>query len=182
MQTRALTLRDGTSPPAPARRKISFKTRTNADAPANRVVLPGVGSAGDPTLHGGTLAVYNSAGSGEKVAVTLPAGSWTPLGSSSSPSGYRYTGSDANGPVARVIVKNDQLLVRGGKSNWVYTLDEPSQGRIALRLTLGSGAAWCGDAPAKSSGNPPSTTSNDRVDKFTAQTRTPAPASCPPMP
>ena len=82
----------------------------------------------------------------------------------------------------RRIVKADQLQIRGGKSNWAYTLDEPSQGRIAVRLTLGGGATWCSDAPAKSSGSPPSTASNDRVDKFTAQTRTPAPASCPALP
>jgi hypothetical protein len=25
---------------------------------------------------------------------------------------------------------------------------------------------WCADAPAKASGNPPSTANNDRVDKF----------------
>ena len=73
MQTRSLALRDGTSPPAPGRRKVTFKTKTNADAPANRVVVPIPGSAGDPTLHGGALAVYNSAGSGEKVVVALPA-------------------------------------------------------------------------------------------------------------
>jgi hypothetical protein len=182
VQTRSLTLRDRTSPPAPVRRKVSFKSKTNGDAPANRVVVPAAGSAGDPTLHGATLAVYNSAGSGEKVVVTLPAGAWTTLGSPSSPTGYRYTGADPNGPITRVIVKADQLLVRGGKSNWGYTLDEPSQGRIAVRLTLGGSATWCSDAPAKAKGNPPSTASNDRVDRFTAQTRTPAPASCPPLP
>lgn len=140
--------------------------------------MPIPGGAADPTLHGGTLVVYNSAGSGENVVVALPAGSWTPVGSS----GYRFSGSDPNGPIARVIVKRDQLIVKGGKSNWGYTLDEPSQGRIAVRLTLGSGATWCSDAPAKSTGNPPSTANNDRVDRFTAQSRTPPPASCPSLP
>ena len=178
VQTRSLRLRDATSPPTPVRRKIRFKTMTKGDAPANRIVVPIPGSANDPTLHGGTLAVYNSAGSGEKVVVNLPAGSWTPIGSR----GYRFTGSDPNGPITRVLVKGDQLLVRGGGSNWGYTLDEPSQGRIAVRLTLGGGATWCSDAPAKSTGSPPSTASNDRVDRFTAQTRTPPPASCPPLP
>jgi hypothetical protein len=84
--------------------------------------------------------------------------------------------------VSRVIVKADQLKVRAGKSSWAYTLNEPSQGRVALRLQLGTSQAWCADALAKASANPPSTASNDRVDKFTAQPKTPAPAACPPIP
>jgi hypothetical protein len=65
-----------------------------------------------------------------------------------------------NGPVARVTVSADSISIRGGKSNLSYTLNEAAQGRVAVRLLLGTGAGWCADAPAKTSGNPPSTANN----------------------
>jgi len=115
------------------------------------------------------------------VIVTLAPANWTTIGSGSI-SGYRYTGPDPNGPVKSVVIKSDSLVIRGGKANWSYTLNEPSQGRVAVRLTFSTGTGWCADAPAKQSGNPPSTASNDHQDKFTAQPSTPPPASCPPLP
>jgi hypothetical protein len=175
-------MRDKTSPPDAAARKLAFKASTKKDAPDHRVVVPVVGGAGDPTQHGATLVVYDSAGSGEKTTVTLPASGWRLLGKTTASKGYRFAGSDPTGPVSRVIVKADQLKVRAGKSSWTYTLNEPSQGRIAVQLQLGASPAWCTDAPAKASGNPPSTAANDRVDRFTAQPKTPAPAACPPIP
>jgi hypothetical protein len=175
VQTTSLNLRDKTSPPTPAARKITFKSNTKKDLPANRVLLPAIGGAGDPTLHGASLVVYNSAGSGEKVTVPLAASGWKVLGSSTAPKGFKFTGSDPNGPVSRVIVKADQLKVRGGKANWAYTLNESSQGRMAVRLQLGTATGWCSDAPAKAG-------SNDLVDRFTAAPKTPAPPSCPPVP
>jgi sugar lactone lactonase YvrE len=182
IQTTSLNLRDKTSPPTARSRKVTFKSTTKKDLPANRVVVPAPGSGGDPTLHGAMLVVYNSAGSGEKVEVALPAGGWRLLGSVVAPKGFKFSGSDPDGPISRVFVKADQVKVRGGKANWAYTLDEPSQGRIGVRLQLGTATAWCADAPAKASGSPPSTAQSDRVDKFTAQPKTPAPVSCPPLP
>jgi hypothetical protein len=176
VQTTSLSLRDKTSPPTPDGRKISFKSTTKKDVAPHKVIIPAVGSGGDPTLHGATLTVYNSAGSGESVVVSLPAGSWTLLGNATAPKGFKYTGTDPNGPISRVYVKPDQLKVKGGKSNWSYTLNEPTQGRVAVQLKLGSTPAWCTDAPAK----PSDSGKNDRVDKFTAQPKTPAPATCPP--
>jgi hypothetical protein len=175
-------MRDKTSPPEPAVRKLTFKSSTRKDAPDHRIVVPATGGAGDPTQHGGSLLVYNSAGSGEKTTVALPASGWRLLGKSTAPKGFRFAGSDPNGPVSRVIVKADQVKVRAGRSSWAYTLNESSQGHIAVQLQLGTSPAWCADAPAKTSGNPPSTASNDLVDKFTAQPKTPPPAACPPTP
>jgi len=48
---------------------------------------------------------------------------------------------------------------------------------VATSLFLGN-LFWCSDAPAKASGDPPSTLRNDQVDKFIAQPRTPAPSFC----
>lgn len=47
-----------------------------------------------------------------------------------------------------------------------------------MRLSLGN-VGWCAEAPAKLAGSPPSSAKTDKVDKFTGQPRTPAPASCP---
>jgi hypothetical protein len=84
--------------------------------------------------------------------------------------------------VSRVTVKADQVRVRGGKANWTYTLNEPSQGRIAVRVQLGSAATWCADAPAKGAVGLGTPGPNDRVDVFTAQPKIAAPAVCPPAP
>jgi hypothetical protein len=177
VRTSALTLRDRTTPSTPTARRVSFRARTKTDPPANRVMPPAAGSGGDPTLHGAVVVVYNSAGSGEQVTVTLPATGWRLLST-----GYRYTSPATTDAITRVIVKGDYLKIRGGKENWGYTLNEPSQGRMAVRLRLGTDTPWCADAPAKASGNPPSTAANDRVDRFVAQPKTAAPAACPPVP
>ena|GEM_PF-712481 len=175
VQTTSLRLADdSTDPVNPARRKISFRSSTRNDALANRIVPPPFGDPADPTIAGATLRVYNSAGSGEQFSVTLPAAFWRPSGSG----GYSYRGA-ATDAVQSVTVKTDSISIRGGKSLWGYTLDEPSQGRIAVRLSFGSGLDWCADAPAKTSGRPPTTAANDKRDKFVAASKTPAPSSCP---
>jgi len=181
--TRALTMKDGSVRADPSKRRIAFTASSSPlDPPGSRIVPPPIGSAGDPTLGGGTLRVYNSAGrTGDDVLVTLASG-WSVLGTPSRFKGYRYRSTDPNGPVRAILVTPDRITVKGGKADWSYTLDEPSQGRVAVRLTLGTGGAWCADAPARQSGNPPSTAGNDRVDKFVAQPNTPAPAACPPSP
>ena len=173
--------------PDPNRRKVSFKSVTRTDAPANRIVVPARGSAGDPTAGGGSgggavFLVYNSNGSGEAFQVSLPASGWTALDDAPTPKGYKYKSASSTDAITRVVIRGDLLRVRGGKGAWGYTLEEPSQGRVAVRMTMGSAFAWCTDSPAKTSGNPPSTASTDRVDKFLGARRAPAPAVCPPAP
>jgi len=162
-----------------AKRKISFKARTDQSPIGNRVLPPNVGTSGDPRLNGATLTVYNSGGlTSDAVVVSLPATGWSGYASG----GYRFRGTDPNGPVAKVTVKVDSIAVKGGKANWTYTLDELAQGRVALRLRLGDGPVWCAEAPAKLSGSPPSPARNDLPGKFTGQSNAPPPAACPPMP
>jgi hypothetical protein len=184
VRTSSLTLKDDSTAPAnPAARRISFKSSTQTDPLQNRIVPPPPGSAGDPTLGGGVLVVYDTAGSGERVTVSLPAfdpltgSGWSAVGG-----GWRFRGRDPDGPVSSVTVQPNRIIVKGGKSAWGYTLDEPSQGRIALRLTLGGGRPWCAEVPARVTGNPPSTSASDRVDRFVGQPKTPPPPSCPPVP
>src|SRR5262249_1787657 len=163
-------------PPANAgARSFNWKVDTRVDAAGHRVVMPARSTPDDPTLGGttgggATLTVYDSNGSGEKIVVTLPASGWTASDTASRPHPYRFRSTDSNGPVSRITVKKDQVKIRGGKSNWGYTLDEAHQGRIAVRLRLGTGMTWCADAPAKSPAS-----SYDKVDKFVAQPRTAAP-------
>ena len=129
-------------------------------------------------MAGATLRVHNAAGSGEQFSTTLPASGWLRLPLGSSGYGYRYRGAPGD-PVESVEVASDLISIRAGKDAWGYTLDEPSQGRIGVRLSVGSRLDWCAEASAKTSGSPPSTAANDRQDKFVAASKTPPPSSCP---
>jgi len=88
------------------------------------------GGGGDPTIVGATLRVYNAAGSGEEVQVILPASGWK-----ATRNGYRFRSA---GPVTAATLKPDRLSISAGQAVWNYTLDEPEQRRMAVRLTLGT--------------------------------------------
>jgi len=188
VQSTSLKLSDRSGPPAiPEARKLTFKSSTRQDAPANRVVVPARGTVADPTLGGasgggGRLVVYNSAGSGEVVELALPVTGWTAMGTALVPNGYQWKSTNAGAGVTTVKVKANLIAVKGGGSGFGFTLDEAQQGRVALRLQLGTGTPWCADSPAKTSGNPPSTEKTDRVDRFQGAARAPAPEVCPPVP
>ena len=77
----------------------------------------------------------------------------------------------------RVQVRTNLITVKGGKAAWNYTLNEPQQGTVAVRLTLGTAQGWCAAAPAKL---PAST--NDKIDRFVGAPKAGAPVSCPPTP
>jgi hypothetical protein len=190
IRSTALGLRDDTTPPVQlAARKISFRSSTKLDPVPNQVAPPAPGSAGDPTLHGATLVVYNAAGlTSDAVTVALPADGpfpndgWRMLGTPTSFKGWRYTGKDPNGGITSVTVQANTITLRGRKAAWTYTLNEPKQGAVAVRLTLGSAQGWCAAAPAKLSGNPPSTAKSDKIDRFAGAPKTAAPVACPPLP
>jgi hypothetical protein len=180
-------MRDRSAPPAdPNRRKIAFKSVTGDDPMDHRIVVPARSSLGDPT-PGGTpggalLELYNTNGTGEKVTVVLPASGWSAIDDLPTPRGYKYRSASSSDAITRIIVRNNLVRVRGGKASWGYTLDEAQQGKIGIRLTMGQSFRWCADMPAKTSGTPPSTASNDRVDKFVGARHTPFPAVCPAVP
>ena len=160
-----------------------FVASTAHDSAVQRVVAPLPGSSGDPTLGGATLQVYNAAGlTSDAVTVALPASGWKALiGGASAPRGWRFRG-DASSAIRSIVVKDDRIVVRGGKSNWAYSLDEPAQGQVALRLQLGSDAGWCAETAASPKGSPPSTAKTDRPGLFKANAGSSAPAVCPAMP
>jgi DNA-binding beta-propeller fold protein YncE len=188
VQSTSLKVADRTGPPAiPEARRFTFKSNTRSDPPAHRVVVPARGTVSDPTPGGATgggaiLWVYNSGNHTEGTGMPLAASGWTALGTAVVPNGYVWKAPSDTAGIQRVKIKADLIAVKGGGTFFAYTLDEPSQGRMAMRLQLGDGTPWCADSPAKLTGNPPSTASTDRVDRFQGAPKTPAPAVCPPLP
>ena len=178
IRTTAMGLRDDSVMPInPATRKLDFRSSTKADPLVNGVVPPVPGSDGDPTVNGATLVVYDSAGSGERTPeMTLPASQWVRRGTDDRPS-YRFRSKDPNQPVARITLGRDRLAIRAVGAAFAYTLNEPSQGSIAIRLTLGPDVlTFCAEGGGAL---PPGV---DVQDRFTAVRNTPPPATCPAVP
>jgi len=172
-------LRDDSKPPIDYNyRYFKMRSTTKTEPPEHQIVMPDPGSAGDPTSigatgGGATLTVYNAAGSGEVFTVTLPASGWSYI-RSTPPRRLRF--GSPTGPVRRVFLRPGILYVRADGPDWGYTLDEPSQGRIAMRFTSGTGDTWCFDVPAWQPH-----AKYDYPNKFQTYKNGPA-ATCPPLP
>jgi Tol biopolymer transport system component len=139
----------------------------------SQIAAPAYGSAADPTLSGATLTVYNP-NSAEQQSFALPASGWQPVGDPPGSKGYKYKdGAQANGPCKKALIKPGKLVKAvclGAQIS--FTLDEPSQGRLALKLATGSASAiQCADYLAPH-------ISTDTTGLFTAK-NAPAPATCP---
>jgi hypothetical protein len=166
--TGKLTMKDQTIPSDPSRRKVIFKSSTKGPGFVYHIVPPAQGGPNDPRSVGGVIAVYNSVSfGGELVIAGLPKTGWTASGTNT----YKFKGT-STAAITRVVLKNDLITFKGGKAAWNYSLNEPSQGRVAAALIIGN-SFWCSDAPAKL---PPS--ANDHVDKFVAEPNSPAPPFC----
>jgi hypothetical protein len=96
----------------------------------------------DPTGGGAQLAVFNPA-TGEIDTYDLPAGGWKGLGKPPGSKGYKYSDRTlANGPCKTVTVKPGKLLKATCQGSQIaFSLDEASQGRLGVWLTMGSGAS-----------------------------------------
>ena len=70
------------------------------------------------------------------------------------PTLYRYRNTGAAAPISRVRVRTDRLVVAGGGAGFGYTLDEPRQGRLALRLALGAALCCARTRPRAREGDP----------------------------
>ena len=104
------------------------------------ILSPAGGASGDPTAGGARLTLTNPTTS-ELVTFTLPASHWKALGSPPGAKGYKYKDAAlASGPCKTAIVKPGKLLkVLCQGSGIGFTLNEPSQGSLATKLTLGNG-------------------------------------------
>jgi len=163
---------------------FSFVSSTRNAAPANRIVPPPRLGAADPTLSTTTpvlLVFYNAAGrTSDLQYYTLDSRGWRYIGTSTNPKGYSFRVSrvGGGGPVRSVSVRADKITAKG---TGFYSLNEASQGSVGVRLYLGP-TRWCAAAPARLTGQPPSSASTDRPGHFDGQPRTLAPAVCPAFP
>ena len=177
VETTSLKLQDDvTAPIDPAKRKISLKATTKRGEPGNRIVIPLPGGPNDPTVVGATLVVANTAGRSDRAQLPLPAAGWRLLGSADKPYGWIFEDKSPGAPVMKITLKDDLLAVKAGGAGFRYSLDEPQQGRVGVRLQIGE-SGWCADATPKASGNPPSTSRSDLPGRFTAA-RVPPPSAC----
>lgn len=121
----------------PTRRRVLLSSRD----PLFDVPLPG--SVHDPRVAGATVELSNP-GTGESASFFLPPGDeWRLLGES----GYVYRDArGANGPCALVHARwGRSLRIRclGRNGTIPFTLDEPSQGELAVTLRFGDGVLYC---------------------------------------
>ena len=139
----------------------------------------------DPASDGLRLQVYNAAGGDDSACFDLPAGEvWRQSGPSSSP-GYSYRDSQALfGPCRSVSISNGKQLritCTARRSPIGYSLDEPAQEAVAVRVESGD-EAYCavfGGVVTRDSGIDPSSSQGKGIFKAKLS---PAPESCPPPP
>jgi hypothetical protein len=169
--------------------------KDNADATKRKVVFVSmdpaidttVGAGVDPVTNGASFQLYNANGSGESVCLPLPSASWESKGKPPTPS-YSYKDpTAAAGPCKAVKVKHGKLLkvICIAKLKPIaYSLDEPTQGTMAVRFTSGSTtycATFGGDKTVDSGTDPPNSHGKGRFKSKNA-TAVPcpsAPAPCP---
>lgn len=100
---------------------------------------PAPSSAGDPRIHGAVIEVSNPL-TGEHAYANLVAEGWELKGFD----GYRYKGKGGHyGPCKTVQFTPGKLKARCKGLGLRYSLDEPSQGEMAVRLHLANGERIC---------------------------------------
>lgn len=121
---------------ASSKRVLKFRSQPSA------LVVPTLGGPADPTLTGATLDLYNPV-TGEHATVSLPAAQWLPVGRSPSLR-YRFKGTAADA-CQKVGVSEGTVMVACKGSGLGFSLDEPTQGALGVRLTLGTtpGISYC---------------------------------------
>ena len=131
---RSLVVRDHAT--KPAQRKLSV---TSSDA---GIVPPLPGGGEDPSVAGALLVLGR--GGDEVASIALPAALWKGLGAPAGARGWRYADPQhASGPCTRVVVKQRSLVASCSGALLPFTLDEPSQGTLAVSFTPGSGRRTC---------------------------------------
>jgi len=122
----------------PTHRRIDVMSKTSVISTAPGISL-------DPITNGAWLQVYNATGTGESVCLSLPAGGWSATGAPSTP-GLRYRDTAAAyGPCSRAELRHGKQLKVSCLARAhpiAYSLDEVSQGAVAVRLASGT-ASYC---------------------------------------
>jgi hypothetical protein len=149
----------------PTKRRLFVKARDGS--------APSRGGPDDPTLGGGSLTLLNPT-TGESDTFPLPAANWA-----ATSRGFSYRDpARASGPCTKLdILDNRKLSAKCDGSQITFSLDEPAQGSLAVRLTTGSaGLRQCLRFGGTVGRDTPSTGS--RAGYFLARSA-PPPASCP---
>lgn len=118
-------------PNKPAKRKIKIQVKDPGFLP------PGPGTGGDPTFTGATVVIRNPA-SGENMSVSFPPINWKGTGKPPGVKGYTYK---VKGDPCSLSMKTGAWQFACAGSSITYTLDEPSQGEIFVKLTIGTEAS-----------------------------------------
>jgi cysteine-rich repeat protein len=116
----------------PAKRRLVVQTRDLA------LPAPVPGSASDPRLGGAVLRLGR--GAAEVAAISLPAAGWRGLGDPAGSAGYAYADSKRLlGPCKAVKLQpGRQLKATCLGAGVAFTLDEPSQGALAVDFRPGA--------------------------------------------
>lgn len=155
-------------------KRMRFLSSTAEDPPSHRVLPPLPGGAGDPTLNGAIVRVYGAGGTHDSNLHELAASRWHRLGPLARPSGWIYRGAPGD-PVTLLRVARDRVQLRGPGR---YSLDEPSQGAVAVSVRLGTDPGWCARASGQRAAG---AEGGDRVGRFDGAPG-PAPTTCPVLP
>lgn len=137
-----LVLRD--SPTRPRARRLRAVARdTHIDLTDTR------GTADDPTLAGGAVRVFTTAGDAFGLEQLLPASGWRTIGNTDVPHGYRFK---SDGPIRSVIIKSGgSVRIVGSGSDLALSL-QADPNPVVVDVTIG-GRRYCmqfgGDATFK---------------------------------
>jgi len=121
-----------------AKRKLKYIAKDPENA-----IAPAPGTDDDPTVNGATLTLTNPT-STESQAIPLPSPGWQGLGNPAGTKGYKYKDSaQASGPCKSVTIKAGKIIkaVCSG-AGITFSLDEATQGSLAIDLDLGAGGEW----------------------------------------
>ncbi len=138
------------------------------------------GAAQDPTVSGASLRLRNP-GSGEQVVIALPASNWVGLGKPAGSKGYKYKDSSRSlGPCKVALLKPGKVIKAVCRGEIAFTLDEPQQGTLDIRLSSGTGGgalSFCTEFGGTVTEDRPAVGAKPGLFKATGAT---APASCVP--
>ncbi len=110
------------------KRKLQVQVKDDGFVPATP------GASGDPSLVGALLTVRNPT-TNEQMSLSLPPVGWIGAGKPAGAKGWKYK---LKGDPCAAVIKAGQWQVTCVGSAVSYTLDEPSQGSLAAKLTIGT--------------------------------------------
>ena len=131
-----LVVRDSSDP---SKRKLKFVVRDD-------LVDSAALGADDPIQSGAVVRILNPTTLEEALLPIPPGAGWKALGSPPGEKGYRYKAPKGTGPCTSLVVKPRKLLRVSCKAAAVpiaFTLDEASQGSLAVSAAVGGAPPQC---------------------------------------